>query len=204
MQRDLAGRRDGAGWLSPPTWHMPQAWSEPPQRNAYSIHMCMEARQWLCQHEMQGWGERKRQRRSHSPQNKINMTQPYQLMTRGGSWKMSTFLSHFLENTQPRTHSLMENYCSRSHNTAKTRAVRRAGETGCDALQRGHGAGWYQTQTRCTAATHLPAWLSKCPLSPAVGASSPRSSQLLCSGTLSCTSTSLAAASHPPSSDACL
>lgn len=98
-----------------------------------------------------------------------------------GSWKMLTFLSHFLENTQPRTHSLMENYCSSSCNAAKTQAAGRAGETVCDALQSGHDG----TRLRywCTPAIHLPAWLSKCPLSPAAAASSPRSSQLLCLGT---------------------
>jgi len=57
---------------------------------------------------------------------------------------------------------------------------------------------WCRTQTRCTSATSLPAWLSGCPLSPTARASSAGSSQLLRSGTWSCTPMSLASTSHPP------
>lgn len=43
---DVAGRRNGAGWLSPPVWHMPHQWPDPPcgAGHADSVHMGAERR----------------------------------------------------------------------------------------------------------------------------------------------------------------
>lgn len=54
---------------------------------------------------------------------------------------MSTFLSPFLENTQPCIRSPVENYCGRSYKRSHPLRGGRAGETCCDAQRRGCTAG---------------------------------------------------------------
>ena len=186
---DVAGRRDGGGWLSHPAWHMPHKWSEPPQGtgNASSLRVCREARQRLCRGEMQGWGERKSHRGRHSPQ-KIKMSQQYQLMTGGVMEDVKVSVS--LSGKYPASHMfpdgklLQQKSQTRPHTAQAGGLVRLAVMPGRGAVLPGAAQTWWcQTQTRCAPATAAPAWLSRCPLSLAAGASSPGSSQLLCSGT---------------------
>lgn len=162
--------------------------------------MCREARQQLCQGETQGWGERNRHRGRHSPQNRIKMSQLYQLMTRGHPGRCQCFCLTFPASyTFPDGKLLQQKSQTWLH-------TREAGELARLAVMPSRGVvlpgtvqtWWCRTQTRCMPATPLPAWLSRCPLPPTAGASSPRSSQLLCSDTSRSTSVSLAATSHPP------
>lgn len=90
---------------------------------------------------------------------------------------MSTFLSHFLENTQPRTRSPVENYCSRSHKRGRRpgRLVRPAVVPGRGAVLPSAAQTWWcQTHTQCMPATSLLAWFLRCLLYPAAEASSPK------------------------------